>query len=233
MLRQDDLTLIDTVFHELLHSTVWHETNTTFNESLATYVGRAATLDFLEDTFPDEPERVQEAVERYADIDLYNAFISRLYDELEAFYASDLTPQEKVSGREAVYQAGRDRFVEEVQPLLHDPDRYAWAPNLPTNNAWMLSNRRYNHDLDLFDRVHDANGRDWSVSLDVFNDAAQAADPNEYLRNWLDTLEGPRPETSRSLSTLDRGLAGGPPVLDGPVRRGLCPRITFVSPQAR
>ncbi len=188
MLRQDDLSLIDTVIHELLHSTVYHATDTTFNESLATFVGRTGALEYLAARYPDEPERVQAALERYEDTDLYNAFIFELYGELDAFYASEFSHEEKVAGREAYYQAGRERFGAEYLPRLHHPENYAWvAEELPTNNAWMLANYRYNYDLDLFAQVHEANGRVWRDSLAVFGDAARADDPDAYLREWLGT----------------------------------------------
>ncbi|MFH0983684.1 MAG: aminopeptidase [Planctomycetota bacterium] len=185
MLRRDDLDLMDTVMHELLHSTVWHPTDTTFNESLATFVGRAGALEYLAARYSDEPERIQAAVEHYEDVDLYNAFIFELYDELDAFYSSGLSQEERIAGREAYYQAGRERFVAEVLPLLHDPDGFAWVADLPTNNAWMLANVRYNYDLDVYAQVHEATGRVWKDTLAVFSDAAREDAPNVYLREWL------------------------------------------------
>ena len=185
MLDRDDLPLIETTIHELLHATVWHITDTSFNESLATFVGRTGAVEYLASRHPDEPERVQSAIEYYEDVDLHNAFMFELYGELDTFYSGPLSDEEKIAGREAHYQAGRDRFMAEYLPLMNDPDRYAGVETMPTNNAWMLANRRYNFDLDLFERVYEATGRVWRDALSVFRDAAGAGDPNTYLRNWI------------------------------------------------
>lgn len=185
MLQRSEINLIDTVFHELLHSTVWRQNDAPFNESLATFVGRTAAVDYLTDRYPDQPQLVQTAVEQFEDVDRFNDFILSLFNELEAFYAGDLSSEDKIAGREAVYQAGRDRFAAEVQPLMNHPDGYDWVQDLPTNNAWLLGIRRYNLDLAVFQDVFEATGRDWPASLKVFRTAASEQDPYAYLRSWL------------------------------------------------
>ncbi|MEE9293940.1 MAG: aminopeptidase [Phycisphaerae bacterium] len=185
MLRRGDISIVNTVIHELLHGTIWRPGDVTFNESLATFFGRTGALHYLRARFDDAPELIEAATTRSDDTDRYNAFILELYEELDTFYSSDLTSVEKIAGRELIYQAGRDRFVAEVQPLMHMSQNYDWVADLPANNAWMLGNYRYNLDLDLFQRVYDATGRDWRASLDVFRNAASADDPKAHMRDWL------------------------------------------------
>jgi predicted aminopeptidase len=189
MLERSDIGLLDTVFHELLHSTVWRQNDTSFNESLATFYGRAGTLAYLADRFPDRPEFLEAASQSFEDSDRFNAFMLELYDELDVFYSSDRTSDEKLSGREAVYQAGRDRFVAEVLPLMHRPDAYAWVGDLPANNAYMLGIRRYHLDLDIFEQVLAAAGEDWSAAREVFRAAAERSDPYAFLADWVSSPE--------------------------------------------
>jgi predicted aminopeptidase len=186
MLSRNPLSIVETICHELLHRTVWHPSNTTFNESLATWVGQTGAVQFFRDRYPEEPEAAQTAVEWYDDLARYNTFIFSLYDGLREFYAQDMPWKDKVDGREAVYQAGRDRFVNEVLPLMNRPDSFAGVADLPTNNAWILANVRYNQDLDLFEDVHAATGRSWPDSIRVFRAAANTADPFGYLHAWLE-----------------------------------------------
>ncbi len=192
MLERGEISIVDTVIHEILHSTIWRTNDTTFNESLATFFGRSGTVDFYLDRSPDHPEMAQAATERFEDVDLYNAFIIELHLELEMFFSSDASSEGKIAGRAEIVQAARARFATQVQPLMHTPEAYDWVADLPVNNAWMLANYRYNFDLDLFARVHDANDRDWPRSIDVFATAADSSDPKRYLRNWLDAREGKR-----------------------------------------
>ena len=190
MLERSEINLAETVFHELLHSTIWRANDTSFNESLATFYGRTGAVGYFTDRHPHEPERVQRALDRFEDVDRYSDFILTLYNELDAFYCSGLSTMEKISGREAIYQAGRDRFVAEVQPAMHRPESFEWVRNMPANNARLLGVRRYNLDLEVFEQVFAATGEDWLKARDLFRSAANASEPYAYLRAWLESLDG-------------------------------------------
>ncbi|MCA9243992.1 MAG: aminopeptidase [Phycisphaerales bacterium] len=187
MLRRNRLSLADTIVHEVLHNTIYRPNNTNFNESLATFVGRTGAVEFLTREYGEDSGWATFAEQRYADTDAINAFLVDFVAELRVYYAQAKPPGELVSGREAVFEAGRRRFVDEVQPTLNFPDSYGFYAELPTNNAWVLLNVRYNLDLDVFQRVFERVDGDWAAALGVFREAAAAAgDPFEYLRNWPD-----------------------------------------------
>jgi predicted aminopeptidase len=186
MLQRHTLSAVETIFHELLHNTIWRASGDVFNESLATFVGRTAAAEFLLAEFGEDSGWGELAEAYYADIDATNAFLFELYNELDAYYAGPLSKEEKTAGREAVYQAGRDRFISEVQPTLNFPDVFAGYAELPTNNAWMRSHYRYNLDLVVFEQVFTVLGGDWPAVLEVFRAAGHSAgDPFDYLRDWL------------------------------------------------
>lgn len=186
MLRRGTLSLADTIIHELLHNTIWRQNNTNFNESLATFVGRQGAVEFLTAEFGADSGWAETAIAYYADTDITNEFLLDLYADLEAFYAQPISTEEKIAGREAVFQAARERFVAEVQPTLTFPDVFDYLAALPTSNAWMLAHYRYNLDLTLFADVYLATNLNWPATLDVYRAAAEAqGDPFEYLANWL------------------------------------------------
>ncbi len=185
MLRRDEIDLADVVIHELTHNTVWRLGDVEFNESLATFVARTGAVAFLEQYFGPETDRVRLAAQRFADEDRFNAFLAGLYADLAAFYAGDLTRDEKIEQRGLVFQEGRDRFTAEELPNFNHPELYEWAGDLPANNALVLAYRRYNLDLDLFAAVHDATGGDFRASLSMFSEAAAQGDAKAFLRAWL------------------------------------------------
>ena len=210
MLNRGDGSLVETVFHELLHSTIWRADATSFNESLATFVGRTAAVEFLGVKFPDDPDYIAGLLQRFEDSDRYNAFMLTLFEELDAYYGSDASSEEKIAGRDAKFAAGWERFEQEVRPLMNNPENYAWVVNTPSNNAWMMTIRRYNLDLDVFERVHEATNQDWSASLALFRAAAGSGNPYAYLETWLDgdqTLPQKRDASQRK-----------------PVERSYCPQ---------
>lgn len=186
MLKRGPISLVETIIHELLHNTVWRNGHTVFNESLATFVGRQGTIDFLTIEYGEETGWPEVARRYYADLDAVDAFLIELYGELDVYFAQPRSAAEKIAGRAAVYQAGRERFVADVQPGLFYPDSFAAYAELPANNAWMLAHYRYHLDLDLLADVYAATGGDWPATVDVFRAAAQApGDPFATLRTWV------------------------------------------------
>jgi predicted aminopeptidase len=186
MLKRDVISLAETVVHELLHNTVYRANSTSFNESLATFVGRQGAVEFLRAEYGPDSDLPAIATAFYADTDAVNAFLMQLYANLQDYYAQPLSRAEKIAGRDAVFQAGRDEFAADVQPKLHYPDVFVNYTDFPTSNAWMLINYRYNLDLDVFAAVYAATGSDWAAALDVFRAAAGASeDPFDYLRSWI------------------------------------------------
>lgn len=189
LLERDEINLVATVIHELTHATVGRANNTAadadFNESLATFVGQTGAEEYYHDRYPTDGSRALAAQQQFEDEARFSAFIEELFTELETFYASGLTAEEKTSGREAIFQAARTRFADEVQPLLHNPDRYSFVRELPANNAYLLLEHRYNLKLSAFDAVFQATARRWPQTLAIFrNAAAVEGDPFAYLDAW-------------------------------------------------
>lgn len=213
MLERSDVNLVDTVIHELLHATIWRPNDTSFNESLATFYGRAGAMEFFRVMYPDDAEFIQAAEADFEDVDRYAEFALELFLELDAFYSSSLSREEKIAGRAAVYAAGRDRFLSDVLPLMNVPENYAWVEEgFPVNNAWMLGIRRYNLDLGLFEEVFEEVDRDWAQAKLVFAAAAGSADPYAFLRDW------------RSRKGAERARMIQPKTASNTLKtRGLCP----------
>ncbi len=188
MLRRHTVSAVDTIFHELLHNTIWRVSESVFNESLATFVGRTAGVEFLLVEFGEDSGWAELAEDYYSDLDTVNAFLFELYYELDDYYAGPLSSEELIAGREAVYQAARERFTAEIMPLLNYPDVFSGYADMPTNNARMRLNYRYNMDLDVFEQVFTIQNRDWAATLNVFRAAATSTeDPFDYLREWVRT----------------------------------------------
>jgi len=211
MLDRDEVRLVEVVIHELLHSTIWRANDTTFNESLATFVGRQGAVNYYQDRYADQPERSLEVMARYEDEDRFADFALGLISELEDFYASDLSSEEKISGKEVKVQEAIDRFTGEIQQQLNYPENYDWVQDIQANNAYLLGLQRYHLDLEVFANVFLAAEGDWSVALYDFAQATRTdQDPYDYLRQVLD-----------SGSTGRTSLTVGEPVFRGPCRTHL------------
>jgi len=185
LLERDYGDLADTVAHELTHNTVMTMEDITYSESLAVFVGRTAAIEFLAVQFGEDSPLIQEAIETYEDDDIFRSHLTELTDEVTALYGSDLSSEEKIAQRKGIFEGWRDRFSSEVLPLLHYPERYEAYGEMTLNNAFLVVNRRYNSDQEIFEQVFEAVGRDWARALDMFKAAGSSDNPIQYLEDFV------------------------------------------------
>jgi predicted aminopeptidase len=188
LLQLDKPLLADTVIHELTHNTVYRASESEFNESVANFCGKVGAREFIKSVAGADSDLYRQDVEQAEDRDLVNQFLAEIYDELAAFYArTDLSSEEKIKQREPIFEAARLRFQTQVLGLFHDPERFkAWG-NVPTNNAWILLNRRYNKGMDLFQKVYEQFGSDLRQTIPVLQQAAQQEDPWQFLQDLVNS----------------------------------------------
>ena len=190
MLDRSPIDMVRLLVHELTHNTVY-SANTTFNESLATFVEFAGTALFLKSYFGPDAEIVSRLANQREDRDRFNRFVFELGDELRALYDQPITREEKLLAREEVYAAAKQRLEEEILPELAEPSRYERALPEAANNAWLLERTRYNLNLTVFEEAYEAVDGNIPRALSVFRAAAAAEDPWPHLRNWVDEHQSP------------------------------------------
>ncbi len=188
LLTLDKPILADAVIHELTHNTVFMVSDSQFNESAASFVGKMGALAFIRSVTGENSELYTQAIDEEADDALVTEFLNGVYQDLEAFYSrTDLTSEEKIAQRDKVFLANEEKFVTDFLPRFHDPEGMKEWGDLPVNNAWILLNRRYNKRTDLFENVYQACGQDLSQTVGVLIQATKSRDAWQYLENWLNS----------------------------------------------
>ena len=114
--------LVNVVLHESVHATLHLEGQSTFNESLASFVADRLTLRYLEKQRGAQPYRDAEARGRNALHELH-----RGYEELDALYKSQKSDAEKLTAKGEILLALRERLQ--------------WKRRL--NNASLMGHKTY------------------------------------------------------------------------------------------
>ncbi len=185
LLERDYGDLADTVAHELTHNTVMTMKDITYSESLAVFVGRAVAIEFLAIKFGEDSPLIQQTIDTYEDDDVFRSHLAELTDELTALYESDLSSEEKITQRKGIFEGWKDLFASDVLPLLHYPERYEAYGEMTLNNAFLVVNRRYNSDQQVFEQAFELVGRDWSRAFDLFTAAGNSDDPVRFLEDFV------------------------------------------------
>jgi predicted aminopeptidase len=180
VLRYDDVSLVSSVIHEILHNTVYIPGQVAFNESFASFVGDRGAVEFFCMREGEDAPRCRQAQDAWTDNLRYAAFLSSLVGELEAVYGrADLTYEEKLVRREEIFAASRRRFVEEVEPDLLTRG-YRGFLHRPLNNATLIGTRLYYDRLAVFEAIYQHAGRDYRGAVHAVLDAVRRRPGDPY-----------------------------------------------------
>ena len=86
-IKFDDISIVDTVIHEILHNTIWVKSNVPFNETLANFVGARGVEAFFAQKYDANHVLVEQSRARWKEELEYARFLSETVDELKALYA--------------------------------------------------------------------------------------------------------------------------------------------------
>ncbi len=120
------------LFHELAHQVVYVKGDTRFNESLATAIEQHVLEQYLRDVGREAAfERYLSSRERRAQV---LVLINEIRQELRDVYASDLTRNEKLKKKEALFEQLVGRYDEIAKNWSEGTEYRSWVRG-PMNNA--------------------------------------------------------------------------------------------------
>lgn len=181
MLRYDEADLADLLIHELTHATLWIEGDVTFNESLASFVGEAGALLWLQKKYGKDAPVVQQVMDAREDAVVFRQFMHHIATQLDSVYQQDQSKEQKISGRDQVFENAKIAYYN--LPLR--TNLYDGFPQWQLNNARMALYRIYRARTDIFQRVYAAVGDNLPKAIDVFKKCETATEPAAFLENWL------------------------------------------------
>lgn len=184
-LEDSDVELAILVFHELTHNTIFKAGDTQFNESMATFMGRAAAKQFFGETYGLDSPEAKAADKHVEDLQSLDEYVTGLYKRLEALYATSLGRDEKIARREEIFTEERARFTTEFKPRMNEPELFGGAGDVATDNATVLAAYRYYSDLSLYENVRLELRGNLREMIPVLRKAAAKRDSFAYLKIWL------------------------------------------------
>lgn len=177
-LRLDSLSLVETVIHEITHSTFFPSGQADFNESFANFVGHRGAIAFFCDAVRDEAA-CERARTRWHDTRVFGEFFASIRDPLRELYTSELSAEEMRPRKREIFEEAAARFETEYKPRL-EAGRYGSLRPETLDNAWVLSRLLYYTRLDDFERVY-ARHEDLPAAIRSLIEAVDGGDPWERL----------------------------------------------------
>lgn len=184
-LEASDSELAILVFHELTHNTIFKAGDTQFNESMATFMGRAAARQFFSEQFATDSPEAAAISKHLEDQQVMDEYVTELYDRLQALYGTSLSASDKISRRDAVFDEERGRFDREFKPRMHEPSLYDGAEGVAKDNATVLAAYRYHSNLSCYESVLAELHGNLREMIAVLRKAASKRDSFGFLKSWI------------------------------------------------
>ena len=188
MLLADSVSLVETVIHEITHTTYFPRGEVQFNESFANFVGHRGAIEFFCDVAVDR-ELCEAARARWHDSRVLGRFYRSVYAALGELYAGSTVVSSAAGGatsedsiateKRAILDRAVRQFTDEIRPLLLAGDYRAPDPE-QLNNAWLMARVLYYERLGDFDAVYERFG-DLAPALEAIIRESKASSPWEAL----------------------------------------------------
>jgi predicted aminopeptidase len=175
LIEGSTLGLVETVLHEMTHTTLYVKGQGEFNEGLAVLVGKKGALLFLEKTYGHTHSSTLEATKSIHDEAVFSSFLASLLKELECLYHSSKTYEQKMTERERIFEAALRQF--EVLKSRLKTTRFLGFDKHPLDNAYLMSIALYHRHFDAFERVLAKNGGSIKSMIVFLKDVAKEEGP--------------------------------------------------------
>jgi predicted aminopeptidase len=185
LIQGSDLNLVETILHEMTHTTLYVKGQGEFNEGLAQLVGKRGALLFLEQTFGPSHPATKEAHDSISDEGLFSTFLVSLLSELDALYKDEHVPYSpKLSEREKTFARYIDKFNELKEQMKTKRFTNFCQPGL--NNAYLMSVGLYHRHYGLFETVLARKGNSLKELLLFFQELSRdKGNLIDRTREWV------------------------------------------------
>jgi predicted aminopeptidase len=176
MLRRGEGRTVETIFHELVHASVYVKDHVDFNETVASFIGQEASVRFYARNETPEAAHARRGAVR--DVRAVSAALVGLRARIEALYESSDPGPERNATRSRLASAARA----EIAALpLRERDPAELAEEIRLNDACLALWGTYSAETDRYVAKLDALGGDLPAFIVQLREAADAPDPAEAL----------------------------------------------------
>ncbi len=179
MLRYKDHDLVNTIIHEIVHTTAYIKNNADFNERMAVFIGNKGTEMFYKKLEGADSATVKVISAENADDKLFSAFISAQIKNLESWYKSNSEQNEKI--RQEQFQKIKDAFTRELSGKLKTTSHENFIKK-DINNATLGLLRTYMEDLNDFEILYNKCDQNMDLFIEKIKTLEQSEDPVADLK---------------------------------------------------
>lgn len=174
MLLRGEGSTVETIFHELVHATVYVKDHADFNETVATFIGQEASVRFYDDSKSDEEARRRRAAVQDQRA-LANVLVG-LREQIAMLYANQAAGPSRDAAREKLVLEARAQIA---ALAFSDRDAATLAQEIRLNDACLALSGTYGAEMSRYVAKLAALGGDLPTLVGRLRTVADAPDPAE------------------------------------------------------
>ena len=179
MLKYKEHDLVNTLIHELVHTTLYIKNNADFNERLAVFIGNKGTELFYKKLEGENSKTLDLIKKENADDVVFSQFISKRLTELESWYKTNTSRSE--SEREAQFEKIKNDFNQTELKKMQTKN-YNKTFDKKMNNAYLGLFKTYLSDMDDFEKIYQKYNSDLLLFIEKMKLLEKSKDPMKDLK---------------------------------------------------
>lgn len=180
MLRYKDHDLVNTIIHEITHTTLYVKNNSDFNERLAVFIGNKGTEMFYKDLEGADSATLKTIAAENEDDILFSNFISEELKDLDQWYKENSSVRNN-EAREQRLQQVYQNFETKLKPQLKT-NSYNKFTKEKMNNAYLGVYKTYMQNLNDFEDAYKRHGSDLLKFIEAVKALESSKNPEEDLK---------------------------------------------------
>ncbi|MBC7753204.1 MAG: aminopeptidase [Moraxellaceae bacterium] len=184
MLRYKEHDLVNTIIHEIVHTTIYIKNNADFNEKLAVFIGAKGSEMFYRDLEGEKSKTLELIQNENADDVLFAQFVSNEIASIDTWYSNhkkEVYSKEDESQRESRLSLVIDHFSQNLKPQLKT-NAYFKFEKEKMNNARLGLYKTYMENLDDFEVLYRKLDRDLLKFISTVKSLEKSDDPETDLK---------------------------------------------------
>jgi predicted aminopeptidase len=171
LIKGSTVDLVETILHEMTHTTLYVAGQAEFNEGLAVLIGKEGAVRFFEKRYGPNHPLTREARESFGEERMFSGFLDGVMERLEAIYGAPSGYEVKMVERERCFMDAAASF--EVLNARLRTRRYAGFGRRRLNNAYLMTVGLYHRHFHVFEAVLEAYGGSIERTLAFFRELSR------------------------------------------------------------
>ena len=172
MLASSEGRLVETLLHELVHSTVFLKSEPNFNEGVASFIGQEASIRF----FASNPQQAAQRRQEVTDSRVLARFLLAYRAQIGELYEQASSPEEAALWRKEAEDGARRRLRELPLPSYESEEL---SRTIALNDACLALRGTYSEDVPLLEDVLNDLDEDLPEFIERLREAGTRKNPSE------------------------------------------------------